>query len=114
MLPEVPLGALDADWIPVIATRGLIAIGRDKRMRTRPAERQAMIDSGLRYIWIGGKRDQSGWEWMRRLARYWDEIERLVDELGAGPWFVTVNLTSVVVSYRPDRDADAGAGRHSF
>lgn len=42
-----------------------------------------------RYIWIRGKKDQSSWEWMRRLARNWDEIEQLVGELGDGPWFVT-------------------------
>jgi hypothetical protein len=110
LLPDVPRGALDSEWIPAIAARGLIAIGRDKRIRTRPAERQAIIDSGLRYIWIGGKQDQSSWEWMRRLARYWDDIERLVEELGAGPWFLTVNLTSVVVSYHPDRVAGGVAG----
>ncbi len=50
---------------------------------------------------------------MRRLARYWDDIERLVDELGAGPWFLTVNVTSVVVSYHPDRVAGGVAGGRS-
>lgn len=112
LLPDVPRGALDSELIPAVAARGLIAIGRDKRIRTRPAERQAIIDSGLRYLWIGGKQDQSSWEWMRRLARYWDDIERLVDELGAGP-FITVNMTSVVVSYHPDRVAGGVAGGRS-
>lgn len=56
LIPEVPRGALDPDWIPAVATRGLIVIGRDKRVRTKPAEKQAIIDSGLRYIWIGGSR----------------------------------------------------------
>lgn len=100
-IPEVPLGALDTDWIPAVASRGLIAIGRDKRVRTKPAERQAIIESGLRYLWIGGKQDESSWEWMRRLTRYWDTVERLSDELGGGPWFLTINRTGVVVSYRP-------------
>lgn len=100
-IPEVPRGALDPNWIPAVAARGLIAIGRDKRVRTKPAERQAIIDSRLRYIWIGGKQDESSWEWMRRLARYWDDIERLIAELGPGPWFITVNRTGPVVSYRP-------------
>jgi len=102
LLPDVPLGALDTDWIPLVAARGLIAIGRDKRLRTRPAERQAIIDAGLRYIWIGGKRDASTWEWARRLARYWDDIEGLISELGPGPWFLVVNNNGVDVGYRPD------------
>jgi hypothetical protein len=50
---------------------------------------------------------------MRRLARYWDDIERLVDELGAGPWFLTVNMTSVVLSYYPERVAGGVAGGRS-
>ena len=70
LIPEVPLGALDPEWIPAVAARGLIAIGRDRRLRTRPAERQAIVEAGLRYVWIGGKRDESSWDWTRRLARY--------------------------------------------
>ncbi len=99
LIPEVPRGALDPEWIPAVAARGLIAIGRDKRVRTKPAERQAIIDHGLRYIWIGGKRDETSWEWMRRLVRFWDDLERLAGELGPGPWFITVNRGGVVVTY---------------
>lgn len=101
LIPEVPRGALDPEWIPAVAARGLIAIGRDKRVRTKPAEKQAIIDYGLRYIWIGGKRDESSWDWMRRLARYWDDLERLADQLGPGPWFITLNRGGVAVTYRP-------------
>lgn len=101
LIPEVERGALDPDWIPRIAARGLIAIGRDKRVRTKPAEKQAIIDHGLRYIWVGGKQDESSWDWMRRLTKYWDDIEKLINELGPGPWFITVNRGGVVVSYRP-------------
>lgn len=43
LVPECPLGVLDPDWIPAVAERGLIAIGRDKRIRTKPGEiRQLM------------------------------------------------------------------------
>lgn len=98
-IPEVPLGADDVDWMPVVAARHLIAIGRDKRVRSRPAERQRIIDSGLRYIWIGGKRDQSSWDWMRRLMRHWDALMALADGLGDGPWIITLNQAGPVVSY---------------
>lgn len=98
-IPEVPLGSDDVDWMPLVAARGLIAIGRDKRVRSRPAERQQIIDSGLRYIWIGGKRDESSWDWMRRLTRYWDALVALADDLGDGPWIITLNHGGPVVSY---------------
>ena len=98
-IPEVPLGCNDVDWMPVVAARRLIAIGRDKRVRSRPAERQRIIDSGLRYIWIGGKRDESSWDWMRRLTHHWDALTALADELGDGPWIITLNHAGPVVNY---------------
>jgi hypothetical protein len=42
---------------------------------------------------------------MRRLSRFWDQTERLVLELGPGPWFITVNKGSVVVSFTTDPEA---------
>lgn len=44
------LGDKDEDWIPVVATAGLVVIGRDKRIRTRPAEFSFLRSHGLRYI----------------------------------------------------------------
>lgn len=98
-IPEVPLGTGDIDWMPVVARRGLIAIGRDKKIRSRPAERQRILDSGLRYIWIGGKRDESSWDWMRRLTHHWDALMALADELGEGPWMITLNQGGPSVTY---------------
>lgn len=100
LIPEVALGTDDVDWMPIVARRGLIAIGRDKKVRSRPAERQRIVDSGLRYIWIGGKRDESSWDWMRRLTRYWDVLMGLADDLGTGPWIITLNQSGPVVTYR--------------
>jgi hypothetical protein len=34
LIPECPRGALDPDWIPALAARGLIVIARDKSRRT--------------------------------------------------------------------------------
>ena len=52
---------LDVEWIPTVAELQLVAITRDKGMRTRRAEREAMVEHQLRCVWIGGKRDQSSW-----------------------------------------------------
>lgn len=51
-------GDKDEDWIPVVAAAGLVVIGRDKRIRTRPAEFALLRSHGLRYIWLGGKQDE--------------------------------------------------------
>lgn len=58
-IPECPVGVLDVDWIPVVAARDLVVIGRDKRIRTRPEELRKLRDAGLRVFWIGGKKDLS-------------------------------------------------------
>ena len=46
-LPEVPRGALDDEWLPVVAEKGLVVITRDKKIRYRPAEKRAWIDHGI-------------------------------------------------------------------
>ena len=38
LIPECPRGALDTEWIPAVAARGLIVITRDKKLRTKPVE----------------------------------------------------------------------------
>ncbi|MEJ5914492.1 PIN-like domain-containing protein [Pseudokineococcus sp. 1T1Z-3] len=89
-VPQLHLGMADEAWIPVVAGLGLVAIARDKKMRTRPGERAAMLDHGLRCLWIGGKRDQSTWDWAVLLVRHWERLEASVEELGAGPWFLVL------------------------
>lgn len=89
-VPQLRLGMLDVEWIPIAAQLGLIAITRDQRMRTRRAEREAMMEHGLRCVWIGGKRDQSNWDWAVLLATHWKRLEKLIDELGPGPWFLVL------------------------
>jgi PIN like domain len=91
LIPEVPLGALDPVWIPEVAQRGLAVIARDKRIRTKPAERALMREHGLRVFWIAGKRDLATWDYLVRVVRRWDEIEAALASRGAGPWFLAVN-----------------------
>lgn len=91
LIPECPLGTLDPDWIPVVAERELIVIGRDRRIRTKPGELKVFREAGLRVFWIGGKRDLSTWDWLVRMVRRWDAIERTIEASGPGPWFYAVN-----------------------
>lgn len=88
LIPEVPTGTLDPVWIPIVAQRGLIALGRDGKMRTRPAEKELILEHGLRVIRVGGKRDLSNWDMLVRFIKYWDAIEDEVARRGEGPWFL--------------------------
>lgn len=95
IIPDVPTGALDTVWIPEVAARGLVVIARDRHIRTKPAEIEALRDAGLRVFWIAGKRDLTTWGYLTRLVRRWDEIERTIADRGPGPWFYAVNEASL-------------------
>jgi hypothetical protein len=56
-LPEVQLETPDLNWMPEVANRGLIALTRDRRIRTRPAELRIYVEHGIRSVWLGTKKD---------------------------------------------------------
>lgn len=91
LIPECPLGVLDPDWIPQIARRNLVVIGRDKKIRTKPVEIRELMAAGLRVLRIGGKRDAPTWDWLVWLVRHWNAIEEVIRVRGDGPWFYLIN-----------------------
>ena len=95
LIPECGVGALDTEWIPAAAKRGLIVIARDKHIRTRPQEVRVLRDAGLRVFLIGGKKDASTWDWLTRMVRRWEGIERTIRSEGAGPWCWVVNESAL-------------------
>ncbi len=66
--PIVDPGALDRDWIPIIAREGLTVISRDRRIERRPAELAAVQQHGLKLIVITAKEQ----------LRLWDLLEIVV------------------------------------
>jgi PIN like domain len=105
-LPDVPVGTKDPDWMPVIAKLGLVVISRDRHIKSKPAELEAFRDLGLRAFWIAGDRDLGNWENLTRLVKWWPTIERKIAEMGPGPWFYSLNLTTVTeLLIRPPRPA---------
>jgi hypothetical protein len=77
--------------MPKVAAMELVVIGRDKRIRTKPAELDAFRASGLRVFWIAGKRDLTNWENLVLVVRSWDRIEEIIQDRGAGPWFYAIS-----------------------
>jgi hypothetical protein len=86
LIPQAPIGATEDEWIPAVARMGLVAIGRDRHMRTRPGEVAILKAHGLRVFYIAGKRDLSNWDYMGRLVRRWNDIEQVILQRGPGPW----------------------------
>lgn len=100
LIPEVPYGTLDPDWMPTIAEKGLIVVARDKHIRTKPGELRLLRDQGLRVFWIAGPKDLSTWDYVVRMVRRWADIEDAIATKGPGPWFVAITdakLTDISV-----------------
>lgn len=99
-IPEVPLGALDPDWIPAVAARDLVLIARDRHIRRKRAELGLLRAHAMRVFWIAGKRDLTTWDSLVRIVRRWNDIETTLSTRGTGPWFMAVNeggLTELTV-----------------
>ncbi|BBG00345.1 MULTISPECIES: PIN-like domain-containing protein [Pseudonocardia] len=92
----VPAGAADTAWLPIVGRAGLVVLTRDKRIRSRPLERQTLLDHGVRacFLTSGGSLDL--FSQLRLWLRYWDDIESLVIEQPA-PWLASVTRTGVRV-----------------
>lgn len=77
----------DEEWLAYVGKRGWYAVTRDRRIRYRPNERQAVIESGVAlFILMGRARsDQLAQAFVGTLPR----IERFADEHQA-PWIAKV------------------------
>jgi hypothetical protein len=95
LIPAAPTGASDVQWMPVVATAGLIVIGRDKRIRTKPAEVATLRGYGLRVFYLTGPKDMQSWDFITALVRRWEDMEKQVKQRGIGPWFMSVTVTGV-------------------
>lgn len=92
----VDVGAKDQQWLPVVGREGLIVLTRDKRIRRRPLERQALLDHGVRACFQTTGGQLSLFEQLRVWLRWWIEIEKLVDE-HPGPWLASVSRAGVTI-----------------
>lgn len=90
----VPAGAADTAWLPVIGQAGLVVLTRDKRIRSRPLERHALLDHGVRACFLTSGGSLTLFDQLRLWLRHWDDIETLAAEQPA-PWLASVTRTGV-------------------
>jgi hypothetical protein len=74
---EFPHNTPDIVWLPEIGARGWLVILRDKRVRTRPGERQAIIDGNVGCFSLTQKQPLNRWQYLKLLALTLDEMERV-------------------------------------
>ena len=81
-------------WIPVAAAAGWVVLMRDRRIRTRFRERQALLDGGLRSFCLTQSGNSSKWDILTLLVRHWGAIERVGNE-EPGPYIYSVTQSGV-------------------
>lgn len=91
----MPLGALDLDWMPVIARRGLIVLTPDRRIRARPAELRAYSELGLRSVWLGAKQDLGPWDQLELFIKHEARLQREIIKRGPRPWALAMGASGV-------------------
>lgn len=83
----------DIDWIPVVATQGMIAISRDGRIAWHAAERAAIMNSGARLLVLNSREAVTVWSQLEILMCQWRTIERLTGE--PGPYIRRVTRSGI-------------------
>ena len=72
-----PHNTPDTVWLPDVGARGWLVITRDKRIRTPPGERQAIIDGRVGCFCLTQKQALVRWQYLKLLALTLDDMERL-------------------------------------
>ena len=72
-----PHDVRDTVWLREAGQRGWLVISRDKKIRTRPGERRAIIESSVGCFCLTFRQNLTRWEYLKLLAQALDEMERL-------------------------------------
>jgi PIN domain-containing protein len=92
--PITSPGTPDEDWLPVAGQHGWVVVMRDKHIRTRVAERRALLDAGVRAFCLTAVGNYSKWQTLDLLVRRWPDIDRITAE-EPGPYIYAVTHEGV-------------------
>ncbi|MEO8291745.1 MAG: hypothetical protein ABI635_01290 [Actinomycetota bacterium] len=84
----------DEVWLTAVGAQNYVVVKRDKKIRTRPWERQALIAAGVRSFCMTGAGNYSKWEVLRLLARFWPDMEEVAETI-PGPYIYSVTQRGV-------------------
>jgi PIN like domain len=84
----------DEEWLPLAGANGWIVIGRDKRIRYRPREKQAVIDHKVAMFALTAAGNFTKWKVLDLLVRRWPQIEGTARTTEA-PYIYAVTLNGV-------------------
>lgn len=74
-----PHDAKETEWIPDVGKEGWLVISRDKKIRTRPGERSALMEARVGAFIITQKQDLTRWDYLKLLTRTLDDMESVFE-----------------------------------
>jgi hypothetical protein len=92
--PDIPRGTKDPVWLPKVGARRWAVIMRDKRIRSRPGERERLRRHQVRAFCLTGSGDQTSWEMLDLLVRQWSSVEQRLRELD-DPFLFAITLNGL-------------------
>lgn len=84
----------DKDWLPKAGHQDWVVIMRDKRIRKRQWEREALMEAGVRAFCMTGGGNYTRWETLRLLAARWPRIQEVAQGI-PGPYIYSVTWDGV-------------------
>lgn len=93
--PKAPKeDAQDRHWLETAGRNDWVVLKRDKRIRTRAWERDALIAAGVRTFCLTGAGNYTRWGVLELLVQRWRRIEELADAI-PGPYIYSVTKEGV-------------------
>ena len=84
----------DPAWLAEAGTREWVVITRDKKIRTRPAERRAIVKKNVGAFIIAQRQPLARWDVLKIVVGNLDEIERLFAETPR-PFIFTITSVGI-------------------
>lgn len=89
--PDTP----DREWLAVAGREGWLVISRDKRIRRRPGEREAILENGVGCFILGWRKNLTRAAYLDVLAGSLDEMQALFAETPR-PFIYVVNAAGTM------------------
>lgn len=78
--PRFRHDAKEQEWLQFVGQAGWLAVTRDKKIRTRPGERRALVEHNVGCFYLYQKQPLTRWDYLKLLALTLDEMERIFAE----------------------------------
>ena len=74
-VPDLSHATPDSVWLRRCGAESWLAITRDKKIRTRPAERRAVTEGGVGLFVLAHRKNLTRWEQLRTIVTHLDDME---------------------------------------